>query len=82
MACGIFSDQGLNLCLLHWQAHSPPLGHQGSLTSVFKRSPDVCNLTCLQEKPGATLCSVTTDLKPKGGQSMELTVGVGRGVKP
>ena len=50
MACGIFSDQGLNLCLLHWQAHSPLLGHQGSLTSVFKRSPDICNLTYLQEK--------------------------------
>ena len=30
MACGIFSDQGLNLCLLHWQADSLPLNHQGS----------------------------------------------------
>ena len=24
-ACGIFPDQGLNLCLLHWQADSLPL---------------------------------------------------------
>ena len=30
MACGIFPDQGLNPCLLHWQADSLPLGHQGS----------------------------------------------------
>ena len=29
-ACGIFLDQGLNLCLLHWQANSLPLSHQGS----------------------------------------------------
>jgi len=27
--CGIFPDQGLNLCLLHWQAESLPLSHQG-----------------------------------------------------
>ena len=24
-ACGIFSDQGLNLCLLHWQVDPSPL---------------------------------------------------------
>ena len=29
-ACGIFPDQGLNPCPLHWQADSPPLRHQGS----------------------------------------------------
>ena len=30
MACGILPSQGLNPCLLHWQAHSYPLHHQGS----------------------------------------------------
>ena len=30
-ACGIFLDQGLNPCLLHWQADSLPLSHQGIL---------------------------------------------------
>ena len=30
MARGIFPDQGLNPCLLHWQAESLPLSHQGS----------------------------------------------------
>ena len=30
MACGIFPDQGLNPCPLHWQADSQPLRHQGS----------------------------------------------------
>ena len=29
-ACGIFLDQGSNLCLLHWQVDSLPLSHQGS----------------------------------------------------
>ena len=29
-ASGIFPDQDLNLCLLHWQADSLPLSHQGS----------------------------------------------------
>ena len=29
-ACGIFADQGSNLCPLHWQADSQPLRHQGS----------------------------------------------------
>ena len=30
-ACGIFPNQGLNLCPMHWQADSYPLCHQGSL---------------------------------------------------
>ena len=29
-ACGIFPDQGSNLCLPHWQADSLPLRHVGS----------------------------------------------------
>ena len=29
-ACGIFPDQGSNLCLLPWQVDSLPLSHQGS----------------------------------------------------
>ena len=28
--CGTFLEQGLNLCLLHWQADSLSLNHQGS----------------------------------------------------
>ena len=34
-ASGIFPDQGLNLCLLHWQADSLPLSHQRKLKSLF-----------------------------------------------
>ena len=33
-ACGIFLDQGLNLCSLNWQVDSQPLDHQGSLSLV------------------------------------------------
>ena len=29
-ACGVFSNQGWNQCLLHWQADSLPLSHQES----------------------------------------------------
>ena len=34
-ACGIFQDQGLNLCPLHWQMDSSPLHHQGSPIFFF-----------------------------------------------
>ena len=34
VACGIFPDQGSNPNLLHWQANSSPLSHQGSPSSV------------------------------------------------
>ena len=35
VACGIFPDQGSNLCPLHWQADSQPLRHQGSPIHFF-----------------------------------------------
>ena len=35
VACGVFLDQGLNLCPLLWQADSYPLYHQGSLFTLF-----------------------------------------------
>ena len=35
VACGIFLDQGLNLCPLNWQADSFPLCCQGSPTRNF-----------------------------------------------
>ena len=34
-ACGIFPEQGSNLCLLHWQADSLPLSHQGSFSLML-----------------------------------------------
>ena len=37
-ACGIFPDQGSNPCLLHWQADSQPLRHQGSPIFSFLRN--------------------------------------------
>ena len=45
-ACGIFPDQGSNSCLLHWQADSLPLSHQGSPPPQFIFfKPCVLNLT-------------------------------------
>ena len=37
-ACGIFPDQGSNSCLLHWQANSLPLSHQGSPSQFSQTS--------------------------------------------
>ena len=34
-ACGVFPDQGLNPCPLHWQSDSQPLRHQGSPPFLF-----------------------------------------------
>ena len=34
-ACGIFPDPGSNPYLLHWQADSLPLSHQGSTSQNF-----------------------------------------------
>ena len=35
MACGVFPDQGLNPCPLHWQADSLSLDHEGSPSVSF-----------------------------------------------
>ena len=37
-ARGIFLDQGLNLCVFHWQTDALPLSHQGSAPL-----PPICN---------------------------------------
>ena len=36
-ACGIFPDQGLNLCLLHWQADFLLLSHQETEAEDIKK---------------------------------------------
>ena len=35
MTCGIFLDQGMKLCPLHWQMVSLPPDHQGSPLTLF-----------------------------------------------
>ena len=45
MACGIFLDQGSNLCPLYWQVSSYPLYHLGSPgCDLFKGGPSVTTL--------------------------------------
>ena len=68
MACGIFLAQGLNPCLLHWQAASLPLSHQGSPALSFY----LCQY-CAEQNHGAydrcspvlwiLLVNKTTDVK-------------------
>ena len=40
-ACGIFPDQGSNLCLLHWQVDSLSLSHEGSFRANFLDQEDL-----------------------------------------
>ena len=44
VACGIFPNQGSNLCLQHWQVNSLPLSHEGNLVDFFK----MAILTCVR----------------------------------
>ena len=54
MACGMFPDQGLNLCPLHWQVNSYPLYYQCvcALSRVRLCDPMDCNL------PGSSVHAV------------------------
>ena len=57
-ACGIFPDQGSNLCPLHWQADSQPLRHQGKPQLGFsvRRNPPL--ISSLFIFPQCTLLSL------------------------
>ena len=44
VACGIFPDQGSNLCLLHWQAGSLPPSHRGSPLFHFLSVSSDCQI--------------------------------------
>ena len=52
--CGIFPDPELNPCLLHRQADSHPLGHQGSLWTLVLTITATAGAKSLQSCP--TLC--------------------------
>ena len=68
MACGIFLEQGLNPCLLHWQMDSQSLDDQGSPKQYFilvLRTYQISWNGCLkQEEMGLGLgCSVVVVVK-------------------
>ena len=42
--CGILPDQGLNPWLLHWQAGSLPLSHQGSPGHISSAASSCCRV--------------------------------------
>ena len=47
LSCGIFLDQGLNPCPLHWREDSYPLDHQGSPVGVLYVLRDYfCDMSC------------------------------------
>ena len=45
--CGIFLDQGLNSCPLHWQADSHPLDHRWILIQYQTTGPVLLHLCCI-----------------------------------
>ena len=62
-ACGIFPDQGLNPCPLHWQADSQPLRHQGSPVSTVlkkKKSKEEYFVTCENDMKSKVLSAECT----------------------
>ena len=44
-SCGIFLDQGSNLCLLHWQVDFLPPSHNGSLALYLKKKNVLVRIT-------------------------------------
>ena len=54
MACGIFPEQGLNLCLLHRQVDYLPLNHQESPPPILFIFFKLCHMACkiLVPQPG------------------------------
>jgi len=42
----ILPNQGSNLCLLHWQADSLPLSHQGNCILQYAKSLQLCPTLC------------------------------------
>ena len=44
VACGIFPDQGLKPCPLHWQADSQPLHHQGRPCDFVLKHANNCTM--------------------------------------
>ena len=52
-ARGIFPDQGLNLCSLHWQADSFPLYHLGSLPCPHVKNLATVTSLCLDFSSGS-----------------------------
>ena len=45
----ILPDQGLNSCLLHWQADSLPLSHQGTPQAWIFALQEYTNISCWQK---------------------------------
>ena len=59
-ACGIFPDQGLNPCPLHWQADYQPLCHQGSPITVILNSLIITKIYVISESDSDP-CFVSLD---------------------
>ena len=76
-ACGIFLDLGSNPCLLHWQADSLPMSHQGSpKTCLFLT---VYTESVFQEPQGQVAASAPqTSLPDRNSQWSELEARKGR----
>ena len=73
-ACGIFSDQELNPCLLHWQADSLPLRHQGCLGGSLppKMMPQLHFHSCRPGGGGSHLSMQLNGLQLNGHTQLEV----------
>ena len=72
-ACGIFPDQGSNLCALNWQAVSYPLDYQGSLQILL------CFISCIMMSKSTSKCTMS-DIK--AGHQHQIQWAVNHGLVP
>ena len=63
--CGIFPDQGLNLCLLHWQMDSYVLYHQGGPITTLQNSVNILFYSYIQlfRSGSISRCQVIKNIK-------------------
>ena len=80
-ACGVFPAQGSNPCLLHWQADSQPLCHQGSpmvscrnsyiswlLPYLFRAVPQSHLRGCVPDLSPQQVCQIKSNSQKKKNQ--------------
>ena len=84
LACGIFPDQGSNLCPLHWQADPYPLHHQGSPALVTSSPSRGCDHS--EDRSASHACLQTqhpvgrlTQSRCSTNKEMKESVALGRG---
>ena len=72
----IFPDQGLNSCLLHWQADSLPVSHQGSsFVADMAFLTDIGYLQGIEKPGGEGMNEMGFTVGPRGENAIDISIG-------